>query len=152
VRTRQNQNQPERQLLQILAEFRYRLRTFLQFSEQAAGQVKLHPQQHQLLLQVAGAPAGTRATIAYAAERLALRHHSTVELVNRSVAERLLLRSHDPQDRRRVILRTTAKGRRILKQLSQVHAQELRQLGPPLVRSLKRIAGADRSPTPHLAR
>ena len=145
-------NQAERQLLQILAEFRYRLRTFLQFSEQAAGQVKLHPQQHQLLLQVAGAPAGTRATIAYAAERLALRHHSTVELVNRSVAERLLLRSHDPQDRRRVILRTTAKGRRILKQLSQVHAQELRQLGPPLVRSLKRIAGADRSPTPHLAR
>ena len=152
MRTRQNQNQPERQLLQILAEFRYRLRTFLQFSEQAAGQVKLHPQQHQLLLQVAGAPAGTRATIAYAAERLALRHHSTVELVNRSVAERLLLRSHDPQDRRRVILRTTAKGRRILKQLSQVHAQELRQLGPPLVRSLKRIARADRSPTPHLAR
>ena len=145
-------NQAERQLLQILAEFRYRLRTFLQFSEQAAGRVKLHPQQHQLLLQVAGAPAGTRATIAYAAERLALRHHSTVELVNRSVAERLLLRSHDPQDRRRVILRTTAKGRRILKQLSQVHAQELRQLGPPLVRSLKRIAGADRSPTPHLAR
>lgn len=152
MRTRQNQNQPERQLLQILAEFRYRLRTFLQFSEQAAGQVKLHPQQHQLLLQVAGAPAGTKATIAYAAERLALRHHSTVELVNRSVAERLLLRSHDPQDRRRVILRTTAKGRRILKQLSQVHAQELRQLGPPLVRSLKRIARADRSPIPHLAR
>ena len=145
-------NQAERQLLQTLAEFRYRLRTFLQFSEQAAGQVKLHPQQHQLLLQVAGAPAGTSATIAYAAERLALRHHSTVELVNRSVAERLLLRTHDPQDRRRVILRTTAKGRRILKQLSQVHAQELRQLGPPLVRSLKRIARAGRTPARHRAR
>jgi len=145
-------NQAERQVLQILAEFRYRLRTFLQFSEQAAGHVKLHPQQHQLLLQVAGAPAGIRATIAYAAGRLGLRHHSTVELVNRSVAERLLLRTHDPQDRRRVILRTTAKGRRILQQLSQVHAQELRLLGPPLVRSLKRIARADRSPTPYRAR
>ncbi|MGA8309164.1 MAG: hypothetical protein WB755_03990 [Terriglobales bacterium] len=101
---------------------------------------------------MAGAPAGTRATIAYAAERLALRHHSTVELVNRSVGERLLLRTHDPQDRRRVILRTTAKGRRILQQLSQVHAQELRQLGPPLVRSLKHIARADRSRTSYRAR
>jgi DNA-binding MarR family transcriptional regulator len=144
--------QAERQLLQILAEFRYRLRSFLQFSERVASQIKLQPQQHQLLLQVAGAPERTKTTIAYAAERLALRHHSTVELVNRSVAQGLLLRTRDPQDRRRVVLRMTARGRRLLKQLSLVHAQELRQLGPHLVSSLKRIQRADRSRTQRRAR
>ena len=152
MRTQPSDIQAERRLLQILAEFRYRLRSFLQFSEQAAAELKLHPQQHQLLLQVAGAPAGTSATIAYAAERLALRHHSTVELVNRSVAGRLLLRTHDPQDRRRVILRITAKGRRVLKKLSLVHTQELRQLGPHLIGSLKRIERAARSRTQYRAR
>ena len=79
-------NQNGRDLVHILAEFRYQLRTFLQFSEQAAHEVRLRPQQHQLLLQVAGAPERTAASIAYVAGRLGLRHNSAVELVNRSVA------------------------------------------------------------------
>src|SRR6266849_9362070 len=108
-------NHVDRRLLQALAEFRYQLRGFLRFSKQAAYQVDWHPQQHQLLLQVAGAPEGTVASIAYAAWRLGLRHNSAVELVNRSVAEGLLVRAPDPQDRRRVTLDTTVKGRRILK-------------------------------------
>ena len=105
----------------------------------------MHPQQHQLLLQVAGAPPGHAVSIAYAAWRLGLRHNSVVELVNRSVAEGLLIRARDPQDRRRVGLAITVKSRRILKELSQSHAQELRELGPFLVRSLKRIERADRA-------
>ncbi|HMF75415.1 MAG TPA: MarR family transcriptional regulator [Bryobacteraceae bacterium] len=126
-------------LLQALAEFRYQLRTFLQFSENAAHEVKLHPQQHQLLLQIAGAPDGCAATIAYAAERLGLRHNSVVELVNRSATEGLLVRTDDPHDGRRVVLRITPAGRQILKKLSEYHARELHELGPALIRSLKRI-------------
>jgi DNA-binding MarR family transcriptional regulator len=126
-------------LLEALAEFRYHLRTFTHFSEQAANKIDLHPQQHQLLLQVAGAPSGTLASIAYAAERLGLRHHTVVELVDRSVAEGLLLRTEDPNDRRRVILAITKKGRKILQKLSEYHARELRELGPRLIRSLKNI-------------
>ena len=130
-------------LLQVLAEFRYQLRGFLQFSQQAANRVGLHPQQHELLLQVAGAPVGVPVSIAYAAARLGLHHNSAVELVNRSVKAALLLRTPDPRDGRRVVLEITAKGKGILKRLSQSHARELRELGPPLVRSLRRIQKAE---------
>jgi DNA-binding MarR family transcriptional regulator len=133
---------PPDNLLRALAEFRYHLRTFTHFSEQAAHAVDLHPQQHQLLLQIAGAPRGSVASIAYAAGRLGLRHHTAVELVDRSVAEGLLLRTEDPTDRRRVILAITKKGRRILQTLSEYHARELRELGPTLIHSLKNIEDA----------
>ncbi|CAN5756244.1 hypothetical protein BH10ACI4_BH10ACI4_15190 [soil metagenome] len=129
-------------LLRSLAEFRYQLRNFLQFSEQAAQELHLHPQQHQLLLQIAGAPEDACPTIAYAAERLGLRHHSVVALVDRSVAEMLLRRREDPSDRRRVLLEITPKGQQILATLSGHHARELRELGPRLTRSLKRIETA----------
>ena len=82
-------------LLKTLADFRYELRRFLHFSEGAAEQAGIHPQQHQLLLQVAGAPEGAVVTIAYAAERLGLRHNSAVELVDRSEHEGLLTRTVD---------------------------------------------------------
>jgi DNA-binding MarR family transcriptional regulator len=126
-------------LLQALAEFRYQLRLFQQFSENAAQHVGLHSQQHQLLLQIAGIQADGAATISYAAERLGLRHHSVVELVNRSVEEGLLLRSEDKDDRRKVILLLTTKGRKVLHLLSEFHAKELLELGPGLIRSLKKV-------------
>ena len=69
-------------LLKTLAEFRYELRRFLLFSECAALEAGLQSQQHQLLLQVAGAPENVAVTIAYAAERLGLKHNSAVELVD----------------------------------------------------------------------
>lgn len=127
------------QLLRTLADFRYELRLFLHYSESAALEVGLQPQQHQLLLQVAGAPEGTAVTIAYAAERLGLRHNSTVELVDRSVRQGLLTRRADSQDRRRAILHMTQKGRQVLGRLSGEHARELNEMGPRLERALKRI-------------
>ena len=126
-------------LLRTLAEFRYELRRFVVFSELAAQQGGLHPQQHQLLLQVAGAPEGTAVTIAYAAERLGLKHNSTVELVDRSVREGLLARRTDPDDKRRAILHLTAKGRQVLGRLTDEHARELNELAPRLERALKHI-------------
>lgn len=126
-------------LLGTLAEFRYELRCFLHFSECAALEAGLHPRQHQLLLQVAGAPQGAAVTIAYAAERLGLRHHSAVELVDRSVREGLLARTADPGDRRRAILRVTRKGRQVLGRLTGTHARELNELAPRLAQVLERI-------------
>jgi DNA-binding MarR family transcriptional regulator len=127
-------------LLRTLAEFRYELRHFLLFSESAALEAGLHPQQHQLLLQVAGAPENTSVTISYAAERLGLKHNSTVELVDRSEREGLLERTIDPDDRRRAILRVTRKGRLVLGRLAGDHAQELNELAPRLTRALKHIS------------
>ena len=129
-------------LLRALAEFRYRLRAFLQFSEHAAEQHDVRPRQHQLLLQIAGAPAGTPTTINYLAERLALRQNSVVELADRCEAEGLVRRSEDSEDRRRVVLSMTAKGMRLLDALSESHARELDEFAPQLVRALDRIKSA----------
>jgi DNA-binding MarR family transcriptional regulator len=126
-------------LLRTLAEFRFELRRFLHFSECAALGAGLHPQQHQLLLQVAGAAEGIVVTIAYAAERLGLKHNSVVELVDRSVREGLLARSADSSDRRRAILRLTRKGRQVLGRLSSEHARELNERGPRLAKALQEV-------------
>jgi len=126
-------------LLATLAEFRFELRKFLQFSENAAIAAGLQPQQHQLLLQVAGAPEGTPVTIAYAASHLGLRHNSTVELVDRSEREDLIERTIDKNDKRCAILHVTRKGRQVLHKLSGDHARELNEMAPRLVRALRRV-------------
>jgi len=126
-------------LLHTLADFRFELRRFLQFSESAAVEAGLQPQQHQLLLQVAGAGEGVSVTIAYAAQRLGLKHNSTVELVDRSEREDLIERTADRDDRRRAILRLTRKGRQVLQRLSGEHARELNEMAPRLVRALRRV-------------
>ena len=130
---------PPDHLLQTLADFRFELRSFLQFSEGAALEAGLQPQQHQLLLQVAGAADGTPVTIAYAAHRLGLKHNSTVELVDRSEREDLIERTADRDDKRRAILRLTRKGWQVLQKLSGEHARELNEMAPRLVRALRRV-------------
>src|SRR5271165_735870 len=126
-------------LIRTLAESRFEMRLFLHFSESAALEAGLQPQQHQLLLQVAGVPEATTVTIAYAAERLGLEHNSTVELVDRSEREGLLTRAADPDDKRRAILRVTRKGNQILGRLSGDHARELNELAPRLLQALENI-------------
>jgi DNA-binding MarR family transcriptional regulator len=134
-------------LLRTLAEFRFELRRFLLFSECAALEAGLQPQQHQLLLQLAGAPENTVVTIAYAAERLGLKHNSTVELVDRSEREGLVERKADIDDKRRAILRITRKGRSVLGRLAGDHAKELNELAPRLTRALKHISFNAQIPT-----
>ncbi len=136
--TRSTKGAPD-SLLRTLAEFRYELRRFLHFSECAALESGLQPKQHQLLLQVAGAPESTAVTIAYAAERLGLKHNSTVELVDRSEREGLLARTVDTDDRRRTILRVTRKGKAVLGRLVGNHARELNELAPRLAQALENI-------------
>jgi len=126
-------------LLQALAEFRHQLRSFLQFSEQAATDHGIRPRQQQLLLQVAGIQPGHLATINYLAEQLGLRQNSVVELADRSQAQGLVRRTEDSQDRRRVVLTVTAKGMRLLDALAESHARELDELAPRLIRALDRI-------------
>jgi DNA-binding MarR family transcriptional regulator len=127
-------------LLRTLAEFRYELRRFLHFSECAALNAGLQPQQHQLLLQVAGAPQDTAVTISYAAERLGLKHNSAVELADRSEREGLLERRVDADDKRRTILSVTRRGKLVLGRLAGDHAKELNELAPRLTKALKHIS------------
>jgi DNA-binding MarR family transcriptional regulator len=127
------------QRLQTLAEFRYALRQFLHFSEEAAVKAGLHPQQHQLLLQIAGIPDGAAPTISYAAERLGLRHHSVVELSKRCEEQGLIRRTQNTHDRRYVELQVTSQGQQLLQSLSLDHAQELYELAPQLIATLTQI-------------
>ncbi len=119
-----------------LAEFRYQIRRFLHFSDQAARAAGLEPQQHQLLLALKGLPEGTRPTIGELAERLQIQHHSAVELVDRLVERGLAERSRAAADRRQVLVQPTPQGAEILAELSRHHRAELRSLGPVLVRTL----------------
>src|SRR6476659_1509253 len=77
---------------ETLAAFRYQLRQFLRFSEEAAKSVGLTPQQNQALLTIKGFPARDYVTIGELAEWLQIKHHSAVGLVNRLVAQDLVTR------------------------------------------------------------
>jgi DNA-binding MarR family transcriptional regulator len=124
---------------QTLAEFRYQLRRFLRFSEQAARAAGLEPQQHQLLLALKGLPVGKKATIGALAERLQLAHHSTVELVDRLVERGFIQRSRDEDDQRQVLVSLTSQGEEVLRALSLVHRTELHTVGPDLVQALNKL-------------
>lgn len=128
---------------QSLAEFRYQLRRFLHFSEQAARSVGLEPQQHQLLLALKGLPQGRPATVGELAERLQIQHHSTVELINRMVEKNFLERSRDESDQRKVIIHLTPYGEEILRKLSLLHRTELRSSGPELVGALNSVINGE---------
>lgn len=122
-----------------LAALRHALRRFLNFSQDAARQSGLTPQQHQALLAIKGFPDRDYVSISELADRLQLRHHSTVGLVDRLTRARLIHRAPSSTDRRRVELRLTVKGERVIEQLSATHLQELRQFGPELHRLVGKI-------------
>jgi len=122
-----------------LAAFRYEMRKFLAFSEQAARNAGIEPQQHQLLLAVRGLPSGVRPTIGSVAERLCVQHHTAVGLVDKLEAQGLLSRQRGTTDKREVLLRLTPAGDAVLERLSAPHRQQLLVVGPALVNALSAI-------------
>jgi DNA-binding MarR family transcriptional regulator len=142
---------PKPNEIQLLAQFRFEIRRFLQFSERAATAAGLQPQQHQLLLQIAGAPDGTLVTVSHIAHVLGLRHHTVVELSKRCELAGLVRRTHDLTDRRCVVLELTASGQDALAQLSEAHARQLRELAPTLIEALTRIRDAKKTTASRLA-
>ena len=125
----------------LLAEFRRVLRQFLAFSESAARQAGLTPQQHQALLAIQGFEGERLPTVGDLAKRLVIRHHSAVGLVDRLARQGLVARQEDAADRRRVTLTLTKKAERLLAGLSAAHRDELRRLAPLLKTLLARIEG-----------
>lgn len=121
-----------------LAEFRHALRVFTAFSEAAARAQGLTPQQHQALLAIKG-EAGEAVTIGRLAERLLVRHHSAVELVDRLAGAGLVRRTGGEADRRRVVVTLTPKAEAVLAELSSAHWAELRRIRPLLVDLLARL-------------
>jgi DNA-binding MarR family transcriptional regulator len=132
-----------------MAELRYQIRRFLRFSENAAREAGIEPQQHQLLLAVRGLPGGLKPTIGVLAERMQLQHHSTVELIDRLVDRGFLSRLRATDDRRQVFVKLTHDGEEFLKTLSLHHLQELQSTGPKFVKILQSLIERSTTATHH---
>ncbi len=121
-----------KQEFEALARFRFGIRRYLRFSEETVRRHGLTPQQYQLLLALKGFPDREWATVRELAERLQLRHHSVVELVDRAQGQDLVTRAANPDDARSVRILLTVQGERILGRLSALHRDELRRLDTAL--------------------
>ncbi len=122
-----------------LAEWRYQLRLLLGRRESAARAAGIEPQQYLLLLQVKGLQARGMVTVGMLAERLQIRHHSAVELVDRLVERGLVARRRDDGDRRQVVVTLKAAGEAVLRRLALYSLAELRTEAPALLATLRRL-------------
>lgn len=114
---------------EYLAEFRYQLRKFQKFSENAAQNMGLTAQQHQLMLAIKGFPGRDYATPRELAERLQITHHSCVGLIDRCEIAGLVVRRKNPEDGRSVLVEVTNQGIAILEGLSEIHLDEIKRIG-----------------------
>lgn len=132
----ETQTRPEISGLKELAEFRYELRAFLSFSETASEHHGIQAQQYQLLQVIGSLPAGQQPSISYLAERMILRHNSTVELVDRAERAGLVRRFNDSGDARRSLVNLTDEGFALLKRLVADHLRELSERRERLIAAL----------------
>jgi DNA-binding MarR family transcriptional regulator len=124
---------------QALAELRHRIRHFLREGDAKARAVGLEPQQYLMLLAIRGLPEGNEATIQTLADRLALKHHSAVELVDRLEAHGYVRRNRSRDDRRRVLVTLLPRGERLLEQVARHRISELRTSGEALVNAISAL-------------
>jgi DNA-binding MarR family transcriptional regulator len=122
-----------------LAEFRYQVRGFLAFSDQAVQAAGLERGQYQLMLAIKGMPEGMRPRIRNLADRLRVQHNSAVELINRLEAGGYVTRARAEDDRREVLLALTPKGEKVLAELALHHHEELQSAAPQLVAALRSV-------------
>ena len=122
-----------------LAEFRYELRRYLALSDQAARFAGLHPGQYRFLLMLKGLPDGIEPTIGNLAGRLGLRHHSTVELVDRLEKRGFIYRERNQRHRSFVFVRIAPKGESILRKIVASRKVDLKKAGPVLVEALNTL-------------
>jgi DNA-binding MarR family transcriptional regulator len=124
-----------------LASFRYLLRQFFGFSERAAQEHGVTPQQYQAMLAVRGFPGRDYITIGELAEQLQIRHHSAVELVDRLVEQELAVRQGSESDRRVVHVVLTDNGYALLEKLAYAHREQLSRLAPEMMERLGSLSG-----------
>lgn len=137
---------PSQRDYELLHELRFAIRRFLHFSETAARATGLDPQQHQLILTLQARGPEQGISITEIAERLLIRHHSAVELVDRAERRGLVERRASDVDRRLVRVVLTADGHALLRELSAQHITELRSIAPGLVSVLSTLlAGVEKA-------
>jgi DNA-binding MarR family transcriptional regulator len=138
---------PDKEQLEALSLFRWRLRSFLRFSEDAAREAGITVLQYQLLLHVCGFPGRDWATVSEIAERLQAQPHGAVALVTRCEELGLVKRKPSKRDRRQVEVHLLAKGRKFLEQLAFEHEGPLAELAQAVDAAAAGIALPAPAPT-----
>jgi DNA-binding MarR family transcriptional regulator len=124
---------------QALAELRYRIRKFVHEGDAVASAAGLEPQQYLLLLMIRGMPEGQEATVSNLAERLVLKHHSVVELIDRLETHGYVRRNRSREDRRSVLVSLLPRGEKMLEEVAQHRISELRATGAALVNAISSL-------------
>ena len=122
-----------------LAELRYRIRLFLREGDATALAEGLEPQQYQMLLAIRGLDDGETATVGTLAERLAIKHHSAVELIDRLEKHGFVKRLRDKADRRQVHVVLLPRGEKALATVVKGRIQELRTSGQALAAAIQAL-------------
>jgi DNA-binding MarR family transcriptional regulator len=122
-----------------LAQLRYHIREFVRGSDDAARAADLEPQQYQLLLAVRACPNRRDATIRHLADRLHLKHHSVVGLVDRLERHGYVRRERGGPDQRHVLVKLLPHGQRALERVVRERLHEVRESGHALVSAISAI-------------
>lgn len=125
-----------------LAQFRYEIRSFLDFVQRVARKSGIEAQQYQALLAIRGLSADEKPNVRTLAKRMLLQHHSAVELSARLERRGWIKRTRSGDDRREVLLRLTSRGQNLLDKLSRQHREELRVRAPRLIAALQAVVPA----------
>ena len=125
---------------EALAEFRYLLRKFLRFSKDfLIATAGLNPEQYEALLAIRAFAAPVGLTISQLSERLQVKHHSAVNIVDRLVERKLVTREAGETDRRRRHVQLTAKGEKLIEELAIAHRKEIRLRSADMIKALERL-------------
>jgi DNA-binding MarR family transcriptional regulator len=123
-----------------LAAFRYLLRKFLRFSKDfLKAEANLNSEQYEALLAIKALSSDDGVTISDLSERLQVKHHSAVNIVDRLVGRKLIRREAGPRDRREKHLELTPAGVNLLDKLATVHRKELRHRSGEMIAALEKL-------------
>jgi DNA-binding MarR family transcriptional regulator len=131
-----------------LAELRYRIRHFIQEGDAAAQRSNLEPQQYLMLLAIRGLPQGAIATIRTLAERMAVKHHSAVELIDRLESHGLVRRIRSHGDKREVRVSLLPRGSKLLERVARERLSELKASGVALADAITLLVERNTKPLP----
>jgi DNA-binding MarR family transcriptional regulator len=122
-----------------LAAFRYAMRKFLRFSKEVLAGAKLTPEQYEALLAIKSSAGPNGITVGELSERLQVRHHTAVSLIDKLAARKLVAKERATDDRRRVYIKLTGFGGSALKRLAAIHRREIRHRSSEMIHALRRL-------------
>ena len=122
-----------------LGAFRYAMRKFLRFSKDALAAAKVTTEQYEALLAVKTRSNSEGITVGELSERLQVKHHTTVSLLDRLVARRLVVRRRASEDRRQVHIKLTSRGGSVLARMAALHRREIRHRSSEMIAALRRL-------------